>query len=94
MLDIYRRLQNLLPAEKSTVEVPDFMTRAYEAMDDDLNTPIVIATLFEAGKIINSATDGNAKLNAEDLSVCVCCSTQCLLTCLASRQAPMKREPT
>ncbi len=68
MLDIYRRLQNLLPAEKSTVEVPDFMTLAYEAMDDDLNTPIVIATLFEAGKIINSATDGNAKLNAEDLS--------------------------
>lgn len=68
MLDIYRRLQNLLPAEKSTVEVPDFMTQAYEAMDDDLNTPIVIATLFEAGKIINSATDGNAKLNAEDLS--------------------------
>ncbi len=68
MLDIYRRLQNLLPAEKSTVEVPDFMTQAYEAMDDDLNTPIVIATLFDAGKIINSAADGNAKLNAEDLS--------------------------
>ena len=68
MLDIYRRLQNLLPAEKSTVEVPDFLTQAYEAMDDDLNTPIVIATLFEAGKVINSAADGNAKLNAEDLA--------------------------
>lgn len=68
MLDIYRRLQNLLPAEKSTVEMPDFMTQAYEAMDDDLNTPIVIATLFEAGKVINSATDGNIKLNAEDLA--------------------------
>ncbi len=68
MLDIYRRLQNLLPAEKSTVEMPDFMTQAYEAMDDDLNTPIVIATLFEAGKVVNSATDGNIKLNAEDLA--------------------------
>jgi len=68
MLDIYRRLNNLMPAEKSTVEVPDFLSQAYEAMDDDLNTPIVIATLFEAGKTINSAADGNIKLNAEDLS--------------------------
>lgn len=68
MLDIYRRLQNLLPAEKSTVELPDFMAQAYEAMDDDLNTPIVIATLFDAGKIINAAADGNVKLNSEDLA--------------------------
>ena len=68
MLDIYRRLQTLQPAETSTVEVPDFLTQAYEAMDDDLNTPMVIATLFEAGKIINSVADGNAKLNEADLT--------------------------
>ena len=68
MSDIYRRLQNLLPAEKSTVEVPDYLTMCYEAMDDDLNTPMVIAHLFDAGKIVNSATDGNVKLNAEDLA--------------------------
>ncbi|MDE6340044.1 MAG: cysteine--tRNA ligase [Muribaculaceae bacterium] len=68
MLDIYRRLQNLQPAETSTVEVPDFLSQAYEAMDDDLNTPMVIATLFEAGKLVNSAVDGNIKLSAEDLT--------------------------
>ncbi len=68
MLDIYRRLQNLLPSEKSTVEVPDFLHQCYEAMDDDLNTPVVISILFDAGKIINSATDGKVKLNAEDLA--------------------------
>lgn len=68
MLDIYRRLQTLLPAETSSVEVPDFLEQCYDAMDDDLNTPMVIATLFEAGRIINSAADGNVKLNAEDLS--------------------------
>ena len=43
MLDGYRRLQNLLPAEKSTVELPDFASQCYEAMDDDLNTPQAIA---------------------------------------------------
>ena len=37
-------------------------------MDDDLNTPQVIAQLFEAVKIINSAADGNVKLNAEALA--------------------------
>lgn len=68
MLDIYRRLQTLLPAETSSVEVPDFLEQCYDAMDDDLNTPMVIATLFEAGRIINSAVDGNVKLNVEDLS--------------------------
>ena len=68
MLDGYRRLQNLLPAEKSTVDIPDFASTCYEAMDDDLNTPQVIATLFEACKIINQAADGLAKLNADNIA--------------------------
>ncbi|MDE6755292.1 MAG: cysteine--tRNA ligase [Muribaculaceae bacterium] len=65
--DSYRRLQNLQPAGKSNIEVPDFLTACQEAMDDDLNTPQVIAQLFEASKIINSATDGSAKLSKEDI---------------------------
>ena len=36
-------------------------------MDDDLNTPQVIAHLFDACRIINAATDGNVTLSAEDL---------------------------
>ncbi len=68
MTDIYRRLQTLTPAEKSTVELPDFMAKCYEAINDDLNTPMVIAELFEAGKMINSAFDGNVKLSADDIN--------------------------
>lgn len=67
MTDIYRRLQSLKSTEESTVELPDFYAKATEAMDDDLNTPQVIAVLFEAGKIINSATDGVVKLNQEQI---------------------------
>lgn len=63
----YRRLQALMPAEKSTVTMPDYMTLCAEAMDDDLNTPQVIAHIFDAVRIINSATDGDVKLNAEDI---------------------------
>lgn len=67
MLDIYRRLQTLKPADKSTVELPDFMEKCYEAMDDDLNTPQVIAILFEAGKTINAAFDGNVSLTSDQI---------------------------
>lgn len=68
MLDGYRRLGNLLPAEKSTIEVPDYKRLCFEAMDDDLNTPIVIAHLFDACRIINSASDGSVGLNADDIN--------------------------
>ena len=67
MTDIYNRLQNLKPAEKSSVELPDFFAQAYDAMNDDLNTPMVIATLFEAGKFVNQAADGLITLSAEDI---------------------------
>lgn len=67
MLDIYRRLQNLKPSEKSSVEMPDFAAEAREAMDDDLNTPMVIATLFDAGKLINQAADGAITLSERDI---------------------------
>ena len=66
--DACRRLGNLLPDEKSTVEVPDFTAQCYAAMDDDLNTPQVIAILFDAARIVNQAADGLAKLDAADLA--------------------------
>ena len=67
MLDIYRRLCSLKAAPESSVELPDFEARAYEAMDDDLNTPQVIAVLFDAGKYINQATDGAITLSQADI---------------------------
>ncbi len=69
MLEGYRRLNALLPAEKTSMEIPDYMRLCFEAMDDDLNTPMVIAHLFDACRIINSATDGTATLNAEDIQM-------------------------
>ncbi len=67
MLEGWQRLQDLKPAETSSVDVSDIRRRCYEAMDDDLNTPIVIATLFDACRIINQVNDGNATLTAADI---------------------------
>ena len=62
IMDGWHRLNELKPGEKSTVQLEDYRNRCAEAMNDDLNTPNVIATLFDACKIINQVNDGNATL--------------------------------
>ena len=42
--------------------------KCYEALDDDLNTPIVIAHLFEACRLINLANNSQAQATAEDIA--------------------------
>ena len=67
LMDIYSRLQELEPAETSTVNLSDLRQKCFDAMNDDLNTPMVISHLFEAGKAVNSIFDGNAAISAGDL---------------------------
>lgn len=67
LLDAYRRLEKLEPATKSDVKLPDFEKQCYEALDDDLNTPQVIATLFEASRVINAAGAGEVTLTEEQI---------------------------
>lgn len=67
MVEGWRRLQNLKPAEESTVDVKGYRAKCYEAINDDLNTPIVIATLFDACRVINQANDGKAALTQTDI---------------------------
>ena len=69
MLDGRRRLDEITPATEgpASAEVTQIAAKCYEAMDDDLNTPIVIANLFEACRIINSAKDTGLKLTTGDV---------------------------
>ena len=68
MLDGWRRLNELTPLEKSTIDVSDLRRKCYEALDDDLNTPVVIAHLFEACRLINQVNDGNATATEADIN--------------------------
>ena len=68
LMEAYNAIGRIQPAAQSTVSVQDFKGKCYEAMDDDLNTPIVISHLFDAAKIINQAVDGNAQLTATDIA--------------------------
>ena len=69
MLDGWRRLADVKLSSESTIaaEVDALNAKCYEALDDDLNTPIVIAHLFEAVGLINKVRDGHATATAGDV---------------------------
>lgn len=62
LMDAYGAIERISPAVSNTA-LPDFKAFCYEAMDDDLNTPIVISHLFDACKYINQAADGKIQLD-------------------------------
>jgi cysteinyl-tRNA synthetase len=69
LMDAFHTLDNLEISEKSDFNVADWRQKCYDAMNDDFNSPILIAQLFEAVKQINIIKDGKAKINAEDLEL-------------------------
>ncbi len=67
MLEGYKRAGDLKASDTSTVNVKQIAEKCYEALDDDLNTPMVIAALFEAVAMVNRINDGTDKATAEDI---------------------------
>jgi cysteinyl-tRNA synthetase len=61
-------LKKLNPSDVSTVNINELSKKCYEALDDDLNSPVLLSHLFEAVKYINSVNDGTEKLNSSDLN--------------------------
>jgi len=62
-------IDNLKTSATSTFNVSQWKQNCYDAMNDDFNTPILIATLFDAAKFINQVNDGSANVTAEDLEL-------------------------
>lgn len=56
-------LNKLTPSTQNTVDVEELWTKCTEAMNDDLNTPILISQLFEGVRIINSIAAGKEQIN-------------------------------
>jgi cysteinyl-tRNA synthetase len=61
-------LDKLVPADESDFEIEPIRENCIQAMNDDFNSPVVIAELFEGVRIINSVYDGKAKISAAELS--------------------------
>lgn len=69
LLDAVAAIDRIRPGGNSDYDVANFRKDCYTALNDDLNTPILIAHLFDAVKAINSAVDGKLSFTAEDLAL-------------------------
>ena len=67
LMDAVHGLEKIVPGKASTVNVKTLRAECYEAMNDDLNSPIVIAHLFDGARMINNIIAGNDTITAEDL---------------------------
>ena len=67
LMNAMETLQSLTPSETSTYNVEELEKKCYAAMNDDFNTPILIAHLFDGVRIINSVKDGKESLKTTDL---------------------------
>jgi cysteinyl-tRNA synthetase len=69
LMDSYRTLQTLKASASSGEDIAAIRAKCYEAMNDDFNTSVLIAHLFELVRIINSANDQKISLTASDIEL-------------------------
>ena len=68
LLEGWKNLERITPSTTTTIEVKGLREKCYEAMNDDLGTPLVISHLFDACRCINQVADKKATIAAEDLN--------------------------
>ena len=68
LMEAMQNLKEIAPKNSSTIDIPTWKKECYEAMNDDFNSPILIAQLFEGVRFVNLLKDNSATLTAEDLT--------------------------
>jgi cysteinyl-tRNA synthetase len=69
LMESYKLLPTLKASNSSSLDVVSWKQSCYDAMNDDFNTPILIAQLFEGARFINLVNDGTATLTADDIQL-------------------------
>ncbi len=62
-----RQLDRIKPSATSSVRVDLLKEKVYEALNDDLNSPVAIAVLFDWVRQINLLAEGKETINESDL---------------------------
>ena len=68
LMEALSLLKDLPTSTQSSVSIEDWKQLCYDAMNDDFNTPILIAHVFEGVRYINVIKDGKETITAEDLA--------------------------
>lgn len=69
LMDAYRMLQDIQASDSSSFDVSEWRQSCYDAMNDDFNSPILIAQLFEGVKHVHGLKEGNEGLSETDLDL-------------------------
>ena len=66
LIDAYASIDELPESPESTFNLAEWKQSCYDAMNDDFNSPILIAKLFDAVKSINAIKEDTLKISAND----------------------------
>ena len=69
LMNAVNTLEKLKPSAKSSCDIKSLRTKCYQAMNDDFNSPVLLAHLFDGVKTINSIHDGKETVSKEDLEL-------------------------
>jgi len=67
LMEAMENSKELTASANSTLDIGSWKQLCYDAMNDDFNSPILIAQLFEGVRYINLLKEGSATLTAADL---------------------------
>ncbi|MDX2174122.1 MAG: cysteine--tRNA ligase [Bacteroidota bacterium] len=69
LMEAHNTLQTLVASDSSNEDIKAIEDRCYAAMNDDFNTSVLIAELFDVVRIINSASDKKLQLSQSDIDL-------------------------
>jgi cysteinyl-tRNA synthetase len=69
LMNSFTLMDSLQASGSTDVEIAPLVQQCYQAMNDDFNSPVLIAELFEASRIINTVYDGKMKIDAKNLEL-------------------------
>ena len=69
MMNAFALAPNLKASAKGEIEIEPLKQRCYDAMNDDFNSPVLIAELFEVCRIVNSVHDQKLKIDQHNLGL-------------------------
>ncbi|MDH7914435.1 cysteine--tRNA ligase [Winogradskyella sp. SYSU M77433] len=69
LMEALKIVGTLKTNDSSSINISEWKQQCYDAMNDDFNTPILIAKLFDAVKFINQVKEGNATISKDDLEL-------------------------
>ena len=69
LMEAISSLDKIEVSKESSINIVEWKQKCYDAMNDDFNTPVLIANLFEAVKFVNLLIEKKATISLEDLEV-------------------------